>query len=488
MPKNILIFADGTGQAGGVRPDQQLSNIYKLFRATRVGPDSPIDPKDQVAYYDPGLGTATASGSVRLSPWQRLKSVAGLAVGLGFSTNVIDCYEAILKRYEPGDRIYLFGFSRGGYTVRALANVLNLCGVPTADGAGGPLPRAGKRLRAIAREAVVRVYEHGAGHERKKFYAQREAIARKFRAKYLSGTDPDRADVYPEFVGVFDAVAALGLPLHVRLALVAGGTIVVGLAAWILTWLTGPWFGWSTWTMIAAALIAAGLIAALAYGWITFRWAPKDVREGLRPWHFALWRAKHYDRYLDPRIPVVRHALAIDETRKHFGRVEWGGSANADRPGAVRPHFRQRWFAGNHSDIGGSYAEEESRLSDIALQWMAKEATAGPHPILVDWNKLHLHPNPHGLQHSEVFEQQQRRWWKRIVPWPTKTRTIDKDHGELDESVLVRFGAACVADCDRKIPYRPDALLEHHKVADYYKSGAAGSVATSAADNEKQVP
>ena len=37
MPKNIVIFADGTGQAGGVRPDQRLSNIYKLFRASRTG-------------------------------------------------------------------------------------------------------------------------------------------------------------------------------------------------------------------------------------------------------------------------------------------------------------------------------------------------------------------------------------------------------------------------------------------------------------------
>jgi uncharacterized protein (DUF2235 family) len=474
VPKNILIFADGTGQVGGVRPDQQLSNIYKLFRATRVGPDSPIDPKDQVAYYDPGLGTAAASGSVRLSPWQRMNSLAGLAVGLGFSGNVIDCYEAILKRYEPGDRIYLFGFSRGGYTVRALANVLNLCGVPTTDGAGGPLPRAGKRLRAIAREAVMRVYEHGAGHERKKFYAQREAIAQKFRTKYRSGTDPNRADVYPEFVGVFDAVASLGLPSHLRTALLVGSAIAVGFVAWFMTRLTGPWFGWPTWIAIAAAIGAVGLIAALAYGWITFRWAPKAVREGLRSWHFALWRSKHYDRYLDPRIPVVRHALAIDETREHFGRVEWGGAVNADRPGDARGHFRQRWFAGNHSGIGGSYPEDESRLSDIALAWMVEEATQPPHPILIDGRKLILYPDPRGPQHSEVFAQQQERWWKRIVPWPTKPRVIDKYHGDLDESVLARFRATCVADCDQQIPYRPQALSEHHKVSHYYKAGDIG--------------
>lgn len=47
MPKNILIFSDGTGQAGGLTPDQRLSNIYKMYRATRVGPDKDISPSDR---------------------------------------------------------------------------------------------------------------------------------------------------------------------------------------------------------------------------------------------------------------------------------------------------------------------------------------------------------------------------------------------------------------------------------------------------------
>ena len=55
MPKNLLIFSDGTGQAGGLTPDERISNIYKLYRATRVGPDSSINPGEQLAYYDAGL-------------------------------------------------------------------------------------------------------------------------------------------------------------------------------------------------------------------------------------------------------------------------------------------------------------------------------------------------------------------------------------------------------------------------------------------------
>lgn len=50
--------------------------------------------------------------------------MAGQATGLGITTNIIDCYAAIVRIWEPGDRIFLFGFSRGAYTVRCLAAVL----------------------------------------------------------------------------------------------------------------------------------------------------------------------------------------------------------------------------------------------------------------------------------------------------------------------------------------------------------------------------
>lgn len=468
MPKNILIFADGTGQVGGVRPDQQLSNIYKLYRATRVGPDSPIDPKLQVAYYDPGLGTANPAGGVRLGYWQRLKQWGGLAVGLGFSENVIDCYEAILKRYEPGDRIYLFGFSRGGYTVRAVANVLNLCGVPRLDQEGGPLPRTGRALRAIAREAVVEVYEHGAGHPRGRFEDQREAIARRFRLKYGAGIHPNRGDVFPEFVGVFDSVAALGLPIIFRLLLMAAGAIALAVLSGLLGMLSVRWFGGPFWGVACTIFVAGVLAAVLAYLRATLRFASEEVDMGKRPWHLAMWTSKNYDQFLDPRIPIVRHALAIDETRTSFGRVKWGGSINRDQEGDARGRFRQRWFAGNHSDIGGSYPEEESRLSDIALQWMLGEATAGPNYIWVDLTKLHLHPDPTGAQHCEVFAQQQGPWWLRWFKWPASTRYIHED-AELDPSVLERFDAPGIVNCNAKEPYRPEALRNHKRVSSFYQ-------------------
>ena len=141
MPKNIVIFSDGTGQAGGVRPDQRLSNVYKLFRASRSGPDSPIDPDSQVAFYDAGLGTDDDAGPIafRFARW--LRKLLASVTGRGITRNITDCYVNILDNYDPGDRIFLFGFSRGAYTARCVANLLELCGVPALGRDGQPFPR-----------------------------------------------------------------------------------------------------------------------------------------------------------------------------------------------------------------------------------------------------------------------------------------------------------------------------------------------------------
>src|SRR3546814_5543804 len=83
------------------------------------GPSSPISYRVQVAYYDPGLGAGEIDG---VTP-SKIKAGLEAAVGAGIEDNMIDCYAKIISYYEPGDRIILIGFSRGAYTVRALANM-----------------------------------------------------------------------------------------------------------------------------------------------------------------------------------------------------------------------------------------------------------------------------------------------------------------------------------------------------------------------------
>ena len=83
MPKNILIFSDGTGQVGGLRPDQRLSNVYKMYRAMRPGPSSPIKPEQQVCFYDAGLGAGEVDGLT----FRRVRNVLSAAVGLPYAHN-----------------------------------------------------------------------------------------------------------------------------------------------------------------------------------------------------------------------------------------------------------------------------------------------------------------------------------------------------------------------------------------------------------------
>ncbi len=147
MPKNVVVFSDGTGQDGGVRPEQRVSNIYKMYRACRNGPDSSIDPALQVAFYDPGLGTDIGATALT-APVRFVQKLLASVVGRGITANIADCYQFIIDHHEPGDRIFLIGFSRGAYTVRCVANLIRLCGIPTTTPAG-PVPRfrAAARLR-----------------------------------------------------------------------------------------------------------------------------------------------------------------------------------------------------------------------------------------------------------------------------------------------------------------------------------------------------
>src|SRR5260221_12931983 len=87
------------------------------------------------------------------------------------------------------------------------------------------------------------------------------------------------------------------------------------------------------------------------------------------------------DSACDRRVLVqgyARHAISIDENRKNFQRVKWYSTKPTARDANGINWFEQVWFAGNHSDIGGSYCENESRLSDIALDWMLRWAVAIP--------------------------------------------------------------------------------------------------------------
>jgi len=463
MPKNILIFSDGTGQIGGMRPDQRLSNIYKMFRAMRPGPSSPIKPSEQVAFYDPGLGAGETNGiTIR-----RIRNLLEASVGTGIDDNVIDCYAAIISCYKLGDQICLFGFSRGAYTVRSVTNVLNLCGIPTRMPDGGAVPIHGPKLRKVASDAVKYVYNHGAGHDRAKYEDEREEKARRFREKYGSqgiGADGEaQGNVQPTFIGVFDTVAALGN----RYVSIGVFSVTIGLfCLWIASFRFTPW--WITVPLTALVLSAAYWVIVLVKG--QFKYFYKDPSKKPNWWnllewpsiwrsgHFAWWNKKYYDRYLDHQVRFARHALSIDENRKSFPRVGWGNSGDYERNKDLKPEWmKQVWFAGNHSDIGGSYLEAESRLSDISLSWMLEELKEALPSIQIRDNLVVTSPDPLGLQHDQVVSTKQR--WK-IWTWRTEYRDAGES-SELHPSVIERLSAESVPILDEMKPYRPNALSKH---------------------------
>ena len=123
--KNIIICCDGTGN----EISENISNVLKLYRCLRK--TDKTEPR-QLVFYDPGVGTLE-----RPDPWHKFKqdfsAIMGLATGYGLDDNVLAAYAFLVHTWQPGDQIYLFGFSRGAYTVRVLAGLIHKIGLITPE-------------------------------------------------------------------------------------------------------------------------------------------------------------------------------------------------------------------------------------------------------------------------------------------------------------------------------------------------------------------
>lgn len=495
MPKNVVVFSDGTGQDGGVRPEQQVSNVYKMYRASRVSFDHGIDPAGQVTMYDPGLGTDIGATAVT-APGRFVQKLLSSVEGRGITTNIADCYTFIINHYQPGDRIFLFGFSRGAYTVRSVADLLRLCGVPTKT-PNGPVLRFRAQAREIAEEATLTVLEHGAGHPRGgELENERDELARRFREKYGShhpSGEVQRSNVAPYFIGVFDTVAALGasglrrnliqgsvFALTAILALIGGLLPAVPLSFLIQRFAGIPF--WLPLVSLEAVALVSGIVC-LRYK------QRKEIRKtiwdfpnkGDKRSHYAEWEGKNFNRLLSQFVTYARSANSIDETRADFDRVPWGPTRHGAAETAGIPTFRQFFFAGNHSDIGGSYAEVKSRLSDIALAWMLEQAVCVPNglkvgPVLVNGVKmlgtgavgtaLHIYPADDGIQHCEItatrdylnaVKPRWLAWLLRNRNYAVKVRSLP-DEATVHPSVDRRFELPGVQQPNGFGRYRPDAM------------------------------
>nr|ART37968.1 F36 [uncultured bacterium] len=462
MSKNIVIYSDGTGQRGGILFDEPRSNIFKLFRGTRCGPDSAVNPAEQITFYDPGIGTKVPGAGFFLSVWNRVLNTFSQAMGLGLTGNIVDCYAALVRHWRPGDHIFLFGFSRGAYTVRCLGGVIALCGIPTTLEDGTPLTVDKKTARRIAKEAVKRAYQHTHSRPRKaadtrqiELLDQRDELARRFRAKYGAGT-ASGPNAYPHFIGVFDTVAALSSP---KAIMILGGvglamTAAIATACSVFLPASAILDNWFFGAGIAlAAILSLAFIIAFVGNFVSRMRSEIGLPHSKwwRPFHLLDMRMKFYDTGLNINVGYARHALAIDERRKAFDRVPWGTPGVwPERPKDAPAWFEQLWFAGCHSDIGGSYPEEESRLSDISLHWMLEAAHSVG--LKYDPSVLKLYPDATGPQHDET-EGFPFKWAKKI-------NRVILPEAPLHPSVAERLRANEVLQYNIYKPYRPASLQQ----------------------------
>ena len=115
--KRIVICADGTWNSAKATAPVGSSATTNVWLTYQLVKPHASDGTPQLAYYHPGVGTGGF-----------IDRVIGGATGYGLDRNIQQCYRFLVDHYHPGDYVYLFGFSRGAYTVRSLAGLIRNCG------------------------------------------------------------------------------------------------------------------------------------------------------------------------------------------------------------------------------------------------------------------------------------------------------------------------------------------------------------------------
>ncbi len=177
--KRIAIFCDGTWNTPDKAENGKLcqTNVVKLADAlSSVSKDG----TQQMLYYDTGIGSAG----------DKLQRIYDGATGTGISSKIQQAYRFIIENYEQGDELFLFGFSRGAFTVRSLSGLIRNSGI----------------LKIHNIDLISRAFS--IYHSRKPRYQPREVEATLFRKTYAV-----EESTRIKFIGVWDTVGALGNPL-----------------------------------------------------------------------------------------------------------------------------------------------------------------------------------------------------------------------------------------------------------------------------------
>ena len=182
MSRNLVVCCDGTANEISTDPTNVLKLTYTLVK----------DADQQLVYYQPGLGTMEAPGALTPTA-RRMTRLLGKAIGYGIESNVRDAYVFVTRNFSQGDRLFLFGFSRGAYIVHIVGSLLHIYGLIPKENEG-LVPYAIRMLNAL--DPV------GGGKPE-----QREAA---WRATQLLRDTFISSPCEPWFVGVWDTVSSVG--------------------------------------------------------------------------------------------------------------------------------------------------------------------------------------------------------------------------------------------------------------------------------------
>jgi uncharacterized protein (DUF2235 family) len=181
--KRLITCSDGTwNKPDNIDRGKPVStNVERMFQCIcHEDTSDPGQPVRQLKLYDEGVGTGTSLAD---------KLLGGIT-GAGIDKNIKDVYTFLVLNYQPGDEIYLFGFSRGAYTARSIAGFIRNCGMLKPEN----LPLIDKAYDLY--------------RDRNKYTAPDSDMMESFREHYAW------EDITPiKFIGVWDTVGSLGIPL-----------------------------------------------------------------------------------------------------------------------------------------------------------------------------------------------------------------------------------------------------------------------------------
>jgi uncharacterized protein (DUF2235 family) len=370
--KNIILSTDGTGNAGG---KGHGTNVWRLHTAIdRQNHLINGDRIRQIAYYHDGVGTQD-------NKWLK---ILGGACGFGLKRTIKELYIFLVNNYEPGDQIYLFGFSRGAYTVRLLACMILECGILNKNSyknkSDEDLEEDTEQVYRTMQDLII---------QQKEVQLEKDNDTSKFMQTTRKSIKELSQKISP--------LEKLPKDIHLNIKIRFMGV----------------------WDTVDAYAIPSDALAKLLdkFFYISFR---------------------EHDNELSKNVTNACHALSIDDRRRVFEPVLW-----RERPGSDdHQRIEQVWFPGVHSNIGGGYPKQGMAWN--TMEWMMFHAKkAGVQFVKEDVDQFtenkdvqdKLYDSRSGLGAYYVFMPRNiSKLWKRY----TSRDTIPKIHISVFERIATR--------------------------------------------------